>query len=312
MKTPIAMLVFAAGLGLAGSAIAADKEICQKVRISDLGWTDIALTNATIATLFDALGYQPEQNLLGLNVTYEMLKGGDLDVFLGNWRPIQDEQFKSYYDEGSVVPLVTNLEGAKYTLAVPNYVADAGVKSFADLAAHADKFGARIYAIEPGSNQPLLDMIAADRHGLKAWEIVESSEAGMLAQVERSIPKNDWVVFLGWQPHPMNFKYQMTYLAGGDVEFGPNFGGATVRTIVRRGYTEDCPNAARLLANVVFDIDYENAGMDLVMTQGKSADEAARLMMQEHPEKVKKWLEGVTSLDGKSPALPLVETALAK
>ena len=312
MKTPIAMLVFAAGLGLAGSAIAADKEICQKVRISDLGWTDIALTNATIATLFDALGYQPEQNLLGLNVTYEMLKGGDLDVFLGNWRPIQDEQFKSYYDEGSVVPLVTNLEGAKYTLAVPNYVADAGVKSFADLAAHADKFGARIYAIEPGSNQPLLDMIAADRHGLKAWEIVESSEAGMLAQVERSIPKNDWVVFLGWQPHPMNLKYQMTYLAGGDVEFGPNFGGATVRTIVRRGYTEDCPNAARLLANVVFDIDYENAGMDLVMTQGKSADEAARLMMQEHPEKVKKWLEGVTSLDGKSPALPLVETALAK
>lgn len=312
MKNPIATFVFAAGLGLAGTAFAADKEACQKVRISDLGWTDIALTNATIATLFDALGYQPEQNLLGLNVTYEMLKGGDLDVFLGNWRPIQDEQFKAYYDEGSVVPLVTNLEGAKYTLAVPNYVADAGVKSFADLAAHADKFGTKIYAIEPGSNQPLLDMVAAGRHGLKDWDIVESSEAGMLAQVERSIPKTEWVVFLGWQPHPMNLKYQMTYLAGGDVEFGPNFGGATVRTIVRRGYSDDCPNAARLLANVVFDIDYENAGMDLVMTQGKSADEAARLMMQKHPEKVKKWLEGVTSFDGKDQALSLVEAALAK
>lgn len=312
MKKPIATFVLAAGLGLAGSAVAADQEACQKVRISDLGWTDIALTNATIATLFDALGYKPEQNLLGLNVTYEMLKGGDLDVFLGNWRPIQDEQFKAYYDEGSVVPLVTNLEGAKYTLAVPNYVAEAGVKSFADLAAHADKFGTKIYAIEPGSNQPLLDMVAANRHGLKDWEIVESSEAGMLAQVERSIPKSEWIVFLGWQPHPMNLSYQMTYLAGGDVEFGPNFGGATVRTIVRRGYGDDCPNAARLLANVVFDIDYENAGMDLVMTQGKSADEAARLMMQKHPEKVKKWLEGVTSFDGKSQALPLVEAALAK
>ncbi len=48
------------------------------------------------------------------------------------------------------------------------------------------------------------------------------------------------------------------------------------------------------------------------MTQGKSADEAARLMMQKHPEKVKKWLEGVMSFDGKNEALPLVEAALAK
>ena len=47
-----------------------------------------------------------------------MIKRGDIDVFLGNWRPVQDEQFKSYFDDGSAVPLAVNLEGAKYTLAV--------------------------------------------------------------------------------------------------------------------------------------------------------------------------------------------------
>lgn len=311
MKKLVAMLILASSTGLAGQALAADQESCKAVRISDLGWTDIALTNTTVAILFNALGYQAEQSLLGLNVTYEMLKGGDIDIFLGNWRPVQDEQFKSYYDEGSVVPLTTNLEGAKYTLAVPNYVAEAGVKSFADLAAHADKFGSKIYAIEPGSNQPLLDMVAANRHGLGSWEIVESSEAGMLSQVERSIPKKDWIVFLGWQPHPMNLKHGITYLAGGDVEFGPNFGGATVRTIARRDYPQTCPNSTRLLSNVAFDIDYENLGMDLVMNQGKTADEAARIMMQKHPEKLHKWLDGVTTFDG-TPALPAVETALGK
>jgi glycine betaine/proline transport system substrate-binding protein len=34
----------------------------------------------------------------------------------------------------------TNLEGAKYTLAVPQNVYDAGVTSFADIAQYADEF----------------------------------------------------------------------------------------------------------------------------------------------------------------------------
>jgi glycine betaine/proline transport system substrate-binding protein len=307
------MMKFATALLLVATAIvpagAQDAEQCRTVRISDLGWTDIALTTSTAAQIFTALGYQPEVELLGLNVTYEMLKKDDMDAFLGNWRPVQDLQFKSYYDEQSVVPLVTNLEGAKYTLAVPKYVSDAGVKSFGDLAAHADKFGSKIYAIEPGSNQPLLDMVAADRHGLGKWQIVESSEAAMLSQVHKSIEKEEWIVFLGWQPHPMNMTLDITYLAGGDVEFGPNFGGATVRTIARKDYQTECPNAAKLFSNLVFDIDYENLGMDRIMNGGLSAEDAALEMMVKHPEKVEEWLEGVTTFDGQ-PGLPALKKAL--
>lgn len=311
MRRLIAALLLSTVVGAATTVHAADPESCRTVRISDLGWTDIALTSNTAAKILTALGYQPEMQLLGLNVTYEMLKKGDLDVFLGNWRPIQDEQFKSYYDEGSVVPLAVNLEGAKYTLAVPKYVADAGVKSFDDLAAHADKFDSKIYAIEPGSNQALLDMVAADRHGLGKWEIVESSEAAMLAQVDKSIPKKEWVVFLGWEPHPMNMSLQMEYLAGGDLEFGPNFGGATVRTIARKDFSAECPNAARLFSNLVFDLAYENVGMDMIMNKGETAENAAVAMMAKHPEKVEKWLDGVTTFDGQ-PGLAAVKTAIGE
>ncbi|MGB3416478.1 MAG: choline ABC transporter substrate-binding protein [Mesorhizobium sp.] len=311
MRRLIAALLLSSVVGAATAAHAADPESCRTVRISDLGWTDIALTSNTAAKILTALGYQPEMQLLGLNVTYEMLKKGDIDVFLGNWRPIQDEQFKSYYDEGSVVPLAVNLEGAKYTLAVPKYVADAGVKSFDDLAAHADQFGSKIYAIEPGSNQPLLDMVAADRHGLGKWEIVESSEAAMLAQVDKSVPKKEWVVFLGWEPHPMNMTLQMEYLSGGDIEFGPNFGGATVRTIARKDFAAQCPNAARLFSNLVFDLAYENVGMDMIMNKGETAEDAAVAMMAKHPEKVEKWLDGVTTFDGQ-PGLAAVKTAIGQ
>ena len=310
MKSLVLALLAASSVAVV-EARAADAESCKTVRFSDIGWTDIALTNATAIAILRSLGYTPQQDLLGLTVTYEMMKAAKVDAFLGNWRPAQDIEFKSYFDDGSVVPLATNLEGAKYTLAVPAYVAEAGVTSFADLAAHADKFGSKIYGIEPGTNQPLLDMVAAKRHGLGGWQIIEFSEAAMLSQVSRSITKKDWIVFLGWQPHPMNTAMDMTYLAGGDIEFGPNYGGATVRTIVRKGYPETCPNVTKLLTNLVFDIDYENSGMSLILNKGQTTENAAKAMMKAHPEKVRNWLDGVTTIDGK-PGLAAVQAFIGE
>ena len=288
---------------------AADGPTCAAVRIADLGWTDIALTNATAEVILTALGYAPAQTLLGLDVAYVSLKENNMDVFQGNWRPVQDEQYKAYFDDGSVEVLGVNLEGAKFTLAVPKYVADAGVKSYDDLAAYSENFDGKIYGIEPGSNQPLLDMIAADRHGLGKWEVVESSEAGMLMQVERAVGKQEWVAFLGWEPHPMNLNFDLVYLDGGDLEYGPNLGGATVRTISRKGYGAECPNVAKFFGNLVFDLDYENIGMQKIMGDGMEAQDAALAMIAADPSKLDKWLDGVTTLSGE-PGLPAVKTAL--
>ena len=61
----------------------------------------------------------------------------------------------------SVEQLGANLEGAKYTLAVPTYLADKGLKDFADIAKFADDLDGKIYGIEPGNdgNRLILDMI---------------------------------------------------------------------------------------------------------------------------------------------------------
>ena len=296
-------------LATALPSFAADAPSCAPVRMADLGWTDIALTNTTAEVILAALGYEPSQTLLGLDVAYVSLKENNMDVFQGNWRPVQDEQYKAYFDDGSVEVLGVNLEGAKFTLAVPKYVADAGVKSYDDLAAHTEEFSGKIYGIEPGSNQPLLDMISADRHGLGKWEVVESSEAGMLTQVARAVGKQEWVAFLGWEPHPMNLNFDLVYLDGGDVEYGPNLGGATVRTISRKGYGAECPNVAKFFGNLVFDLDYENFGMQKIMGDGMTAEDAAKAMIAADPAKLDEWLDGVTTLSGE-PGLAAVKTAL--
>ncbi|MBO9628198.1 MAG: choline ABC transporter substrate-binding protein [Shinella sp.] len=293
-------LIAGASLLLLGSASCAfaEEESCRTVRHSDLGWTDLSLTNATASIILKSLGYETEQTLLGLNVTYEMLKTNQVDVFLGNWLPVQEEQFKAYFDDGDVEVIATNLTGAKFTLAVPSYVAEAGVKSYDDLAKHADKFDSTIYGIEAGSNQPLLDMIAADRHGLKDWQVIESSETAMLTQVDRMTKSNEWIVFLAWEPHPMNINYKLTYLSGGDAEYGPNFGGATVRTVARKGYSGDCPNVAKLLENLKFDLDYENVGMNAIMSDDADPVETARGLIAKQPELLEQWLTGVKTRNG--------------
>lgn len=301
-----AMLAIA--LPFAEPTWAQESASCTKVHFAEAGWTDLALTTETARQVLSALGYETQSDTLGLGVIYESLKSGQIDAFLGNW-PTAQVEFKPYYDRGEVKVLGTNLENTKFTLAVPTHVAEAGVKSFDDLAAHADQFGSKIYGIEAGSNSYLLSMVADGRHGLAGWDVVESSEQGMLAQVDHAVEKKDWIVFLGWEPHPMNSHLDMTYLSGGDDVFGPNFGADIVRTVARLKFENDCPNAAKLLANIKFTMDYENTGMARILDDEIPASDAALEMMRKNPEMVYGWLDGVTTRDGKL-ARPVVEALL--
>lgn len=300
--------MLATALPLAGPSWGQESETCSSIHFAETGWTDLALTTETARHVLTALGYETQSDMLGMGVIYQSLEAGNIDAFLGNW-PLVQVEFQPYYERKAAIVLGNNLENTKFTLAVPSYVAQAGVTSFDDLAAHAEKFGSKIYGIEPGSNSYILDMVVDGRHGTTGWEVVESSEQGMLAQVESAVNKNDWIVFLGWAPHPMNSHFDMTYLSGGDDVFGPNFGADTVRTVARPKFDSDCPNAAKLLAQIKFTMDFENAGMARILDDELPANDAALEMMRKNPDLVYSWLDGVTTRDGQ-PARAAVEPLL--
>jgi len=292
-----AALMLGAALTLTHQAQAAD---CSTVRFSDVGWTDITATTAITGEVLQGLGYKTKTHLLSVPVTYNTLASGSIDVFLGNWMPTMEGDIAKYRDNGTVETVRANLEGAKYTLAVPKYVYDAGVHSFADIAKHADKFKNRIYGIEPGNdgNRLIQDMIDTDAFGLKGFKLVESSEAGMVSQIARATKHDDWVAFLGWAPHPMNSNFQIEYLSGGDDYFGPDYGGASVYTNVRKGYTDECPNVGKLLNNLSFSLQLENEVMGMILDDGKEPGAAAREWLKTNPSVLDAWLAGVTTLDG--------------
>ncbi|WP_422823591.1 choline ABC transporter substrate-binding protein [Vreelandella vilamensis] len=296
----------------AGLPITAQANQCEEVRFAEVGWTDITATTALATEVLEALGYETRIDTVSVPIAYSGMKNGDFDVFLGNWMPSMASISDPYVEDGSVDRLSANLEGAKYTLAVPQYVYDAGVTSVADLDEHAEKFDSDVHGIEAGNdgNELIQQMLDDDAFGLGEWSLVDSSEAGMLAELRARVPNEDWMVFLGWEPHPMNTNFDMAYLSGADDYFGPNLGGATVYTNTRGGYAQECENVGKLLNNMTFTLEMENQLMAEIMDDGEDPRDAARdYLQQADDELLEAWLDGVTTLDGE-PGLPAVRAAL--
>ncbi|NAZ37810.1 choline ABC transporter substrate-binding protein [Rubellimicrobium sp. CFH 75288] len=303
--------ILLAALGLAGAAAAADPEACATPRFADIGWTDIQATTALAGVVLEGLGYRPETVMVSIPIAYASMRSGDIDVFLGDWQPSLAADRQPYLDDGSVEVLGVNLEGAKYTLATLAPTAEAGLRDFADIARHGEALGFRIHGIEPGNdgNRIIQTLIDEDRFGLGGFQLVESSEQGMLSQVARLAARDEAVVFLAWAPHPMNARFPIVYLSGGDEWFGPDYGGATVHTNARAGLAAECPELGRFLRQLRFTLEMENAVMGRILDDGLPPAEAARDWLVAHPETLAPWLEGITARDGR-PGLAAVRAQL--
>ena len=299
--------------GIAAPTSAADE--AEKVRFVSVAWTGVTIKTELSKAILESLGYEAESLDVSVPIVYEALATDEADVFLGNWMPSMESIAKPYFEKGKVVKYVANMEGAKYTLAVPTYVAEAGVVHFKDLDPNKEKFeGGRIYGIEEGNdgNKIIEYMIEKDMYGLGDWEILPSSEPAMLSQVKAFAKNRKFIVFLGWSPHPMNKNIDMTYLDGSTPDtFGPNNGSATIYTNLRPGFAEANPNLARFFKQLVFPIPMMNDIMD-ILNKDKSAEPgpAALKWIADHPEIYRPWLEGVKTRDGKKDGVEVFEAFL--
>lgn len=303
--------IVAAVVALASQNALADDASCKTVRFADVGWSDIAATTGLASVVLEGLGYKPNVTIASIPIAFAGMKKKQIDVFLGYWNPSMTPQIEPFVKAGDIKVLDTpNLVGAKYTLAVPTYLHDKGLKTFADIAKFEKELGGKIHGIEPGNdgNALIAGMIKDNKFGLKSFKMVESSEAGMLVEAQRAIKDQKAIVFLGWEPHPMNVQMKMSYLAGGDEIFGPNLGEAKVYTAIPPSYEKKCPNVYKFLTNLQFTLDMENQVMGPILKKVKP-NKAAKDYLVKNPAILDKWLAGVNTLDGK-PGLAAVKATL--
>ncbi len=312
MKRLVKAAACAVLFSIAGPALvpasATEPDSCRKPVLADGGWTDNIVQNGFSSVVLAGLGYEPIEKSLALGVLLEGMKMGSVDIFLANWTPNSDATLNPYIEAGAIRNVGTNLIDAKYALAVPTYAYEAGLKDFANIKTFEKELSGKIHALEAGndSNNVLVKMQQDKAFGFEAFEIVESSEQGMLAAVEKAVARKEPIVFVGWSPHPMNTRFDMSYLSGGDDYFGPNYGSAEVWTGLRPGYADECPNALKFFQNLRFTPDLLSANMQKVLDEGKSGRAVALEALKEDDSMLAGWLEGVTTVDGGN-ALEAVE-----
>lgn len=283
------------------SLLAAEQASCQKARIGLVGWTDVVATTAVANTLLEGLGYETTQTQASQQIVFSGIQRGQIDFFLGYWKPLMDDNIKPFLADKSVKVLSEpGLSDGISSLAVPSYLADAGLKTYADIVKFKDQLGGKIYGIDPGTgaNTTIKKMIETNQFGLGGFELIESSESAMLASVSRDARSKKPVVFFGWKPHPMNIKMDVTYLTGSEDVFGADEGLATVWTVTAPDYAERCPNIDRLLTNLRFTAAQEGQMMAPIMGREEPRD-VARKWLKENPQELSKFLAGVTTFEGK-------------
>ncbi|MFO7801244.1 MAG: ABC transporter substrate-binding protein [Desulfovermiculus sp.] len=293
----------------------------QEVRLVQVNWTGVTAKTETAAYLLEQLGYKTDVITASVPIMFQSLAQEQRDVAMGLWLPTQRGMIRKHMRKGDIDLVTTNLSGAKYTVAVTKEAYEDGVQHFSDLDQYKDKYDGTIYGIEAGNdgNKVILDMIDDDAYGLGDWELMPSSEAGMLTQVRREIDRgNPWVAWLGWAPHPMNLSIDMKFLHGGEKYWGPNQGAATVRTICRTGYAWKNPNIGQFFENFVFTVEEQAQMGEYVLNQDMDYVEAGKKLIKEKPELLERWFDQggtyttdvVKTADGKQDALKAVREAM--
>ena len=78
------------------------------------------------------------------------------------------------------------------------------------------------------------------------YELITSSGAAMMAEVEAAYPKEEWIAITGWAPHWMFAAYDLKFLEDPNGTYGTQ---ETINPITRLGFAEDYPEINAFLDN---------------------------------------------------------------
>ncbi|EZH64626.1 glycine/betaine ABC transporter [Bacillaceae bacterium JMAK1] len=152
-----------------------------------------------------------------------------------------------------------------------------------------------IIGIDPGSVMMDTTEEALVHYGLDDWTLTSSSEGAMVAALDTAYQNEDPIIITAWQPHWKFNAYELKFLE--DPE-GVVTVENDVHTLVRNGLEDDLPDVFQFLDQFQFELDEQQEVMALMDIEEMSANDAAREWLEDHPERVEEWTDGVGEGDG--------------
>lgn len=302
-KASIFILTLVLVVGLFSGVVSAQSE--DAIIIGEADWPGIRAKNSITEFILENIGYQVERTTARDPMIHQALTQGEIDVYMGSWLPQTLETRKKY--KGQYDYVTQNMTEGIYTMAVPKYVWEAGVKSHADLQKYPDKFDKKLYVGPTGwaSELKMTEAIKNDIYGLGDWTAVNSSQSAMMAQIEKSIKDKEWICFVGWAPHWMNSQFDIKYLDDPEHLWESPF--SWVDTLARQGFREDHPEVYRYFQQFRVDIDDNNDWIYEIGFQEKDEMEVAENWVKNNILKVRRWLSLVETPNGEDAYQVLTE-----
>ena len=154
-----------------------------------------------------------------------------------------------------------------------------------------------ITGIEPGAGITVTTERAIEEYeNLAGWTLDISSTAAMMAELDKAIANEEPIIITGWNPHWMFAKYpDLKYLEDPKDIYGGEEG---INTLVRKGFEEEKPEAFKVISQFKWEVEDMEEIMYEASDTGEEVEDVAKRWVENNPDKVATWLEGVEDVDG--------------
>jgi glycine betaine/proline transport system substrate-binding protein len=253
----------------------------KQVTIAMVNWIEcIANTNLAKAVL-EEKGYEVKLINADVAPVFAAVAKGNADLFMEVWEPITHKPYLEKFGN-QVEHIGTIYNEGRLGLVVPSYVT---INSIDELNNVKNKFQGKIIGINPGAGIMSITESVIKDYSLD-YELVASSEAGMLASLKKAYDKQDWVVVTGWKPHTMFARYDLKILEDPRKTMGE---AETISVIATKGWAASNPELVTFFKNFKMNDDLLGSLMLAVEAAPGQEAEAAQNWYHEHRELVDNW-----------------------
>ncbi|MBK5262334.1 MAG: glycine betaine ABC transporter substrate-binding protein [Peptostreptococcaceae bacterium] len=252
------------------------------VNIGMVNWAECVAVSNLWKVILEDQGYTVELTQLDAAPLYVGLDKGDLDVFFDSWLPITHESYWNEYQDNLDDYGIWYQADAKIGIVVPQYV---DIASIEEMAASKDKFNGEIIGIDPGAGIMKAANAANEDYGL-GFEVIQGSEAAMMAAFEKAYKNEEWIAITGWSPHWMFAKYDVKYLTDDKLSFGD---AEELHTLANKNFTVENPDVAEMIKNFAMT-DADIGSLEALIVEGMDPEEAAVKWIAENEETVNNWM----------------------
>lgn len=245
-------------------------------------WAEsIALTHLASLLLEERLEYDVVLKLTNVDTAFMEVASGEADLFADAWMPYTHLSFLEKY-KGEFEDLGPNYREARTGFVVPEYMEIESISEIKEL------YSKPVTGIDSSAGIMQNAFRAIESYDLEN-DLLVLSDAEMSERVENAIKRRENIVFTGWEPHWLFFRYELKYLDDPREVFQEN---EQIHTIGRNGFTEDHPQATIFFERMVLTENQINELLYEVLLSRDPA-EGVQAWIDKNEIIVNQWVKGL-------------------